>query len=356
LLVAAANDAGGRDNVTALIGGLPAAAPVAGGGRFAIPAWGSLTAALAGGLLLLVVALVAVRAFTGGPAVSTSNGAGGRVPPGSTTPTESPSPSVAPLSVAAPASPTTAATPAPAASALASSPLPPLRAPASPLNFSATAQGSHEILLRWAPGPVDASHSAPTGYRIVEYRSLPEWQGLGGVQALEAPPRTIGSPLSVGPDVRNHTMVGLAVSTTYCYAVYAQNAAGSSHSTEITCVGLPPVFYAWALSLGVGGRATTVRVGKAVEITARAELLLPPSAAGEYPLTKWTVSEVDAAGQATVVKTCSTTSSSTQTCRYQARFLSPTTMQFKVDGYTRERDWADPLLKHVQVTITWNAP
>jgi protein phosphatase len=354
LLVAAANDAGGRDNVTALIGGLPAAVPAAGGGRFAIPGWGSLTAALAGGLLLLVVALVVVRAFSGSGAASPALTRGGALAlPGPTSPHALPSASVAPASVAAVATPAAATTvPAPTTSAQVSSPPPPLRVSASPVNFSATAQGSTGILLRWVRGPVDASHSAPTGYRIVEYRSLPEWQGLGGVQALEAPPRTIGSPTPVGPGATSYQEVSLTPGTTHCYATYAANAAGSSPRTPIECVGLPPVFYAWALSLAVGVNATSVQVGKAVQITARAELL-PPSAAGEYPLTKWTVSEVDTAGQASVVKTCSTTSSPTQTCLYKARFLSPTTMQFRVDGYTRERDWAHPPLRQVQVTISW---
>ncbi len=356
LLVAAANDAGGRDNVTALIGGLPAAVPAAGGGRFAIPGWGSLTSALAGGLLLLVVALVVVRAFSGSGATSPAPTRGGALAlPGPTSPLALLSASASPATPAAQATPVATLVPTPAASAHASSPVPPLLSPASPVNFSATSQGGNGILLRWALGPVDTAHSAPAGYRIVEYRSLPEWQGLSGTQTLATPSRTIGSPTPVGPGATSYREVSLTPGTTHCYATYAANAAGSSPRTPIECVGLPPVFHAWALSLAVGGNATTVRVDKTVEIIATAELR-PPSDAGEYPLTKWTVSEVGAGGRATLVKTCSTTSSSKQTCLYRAMVKSPTTVHFRVDGYTHQRDWADPPLKQVQATITWTLP
>ena len=360
VLVAAANDAGGRDNVTALIGGLPAAAPAADGGRFAIPAWGSLTAALAGGLLLLVVALAVARAFTGSGAASPAPTRGGALAlPGPTSPLAVPSASVAPASVAAQATPTAATTiPAPAASAQVSSPPPPPRAPASPAAFSATLQGDHEILLRWAPGHVDATHSAVTGYRIVRFGSRPEWQGLSGIHALETPPRTMGSPTPVGPGATSYRAVSLTAGTTYCYAVYAENAAGPSSHTPIECVGIPPAVQAWDLSIGTVARPSmAVPVDRTVEVEAHAELRLALTAASEYPLTKWTISRVDAGGRATVVKSCSITpGASTQTCRYQATFASSTTVTFKVDGYTRERDWADPSLKHVQVTITWTLP
>ena len=356
LLVAAANDAGGRDNVTALIGGLPSAAPVAGGRRFAIPAWGGLTAALAGGLLFLVVALAVVRVFTGSGAASPAPTRGGALAlPGPTSPLNLPSASVGSASPAARATPVATPVPTPAASAQVSSPPPPLRAPASPVHFSATPHGSDEILLGWAPGPVDTAHSAPAGYRIVEYRSLPEWQGLGGNQALATPRRTIGT-LSVKPDVTNHTMAGLAAGTTHCYAVYALNAAGSSR-TAIDCAGLPPAVQAWDLGIGTVARASmAVPVGRTVEIEAHAQLRPALTAASEYPLTKWTISRVDAAGQATVVKTCSTTSSSTQTCRYQPTDRSPTTVTFRVDAYTHLRDWADLTDQRQQVTITWAPP
>jgi hypothetical protein len=225
------------------------------------------------------------------------------------------------------------------------------------VNFSATPQGSTGILLRWAPEPADTAHSGPAGYQIVEYRSLPEWQGLSDVRALETPATRIGTLMSVGLDVTSHMMAGLAAGTTHCYAVYAENAAGSSH-TAIDCVGLPPAVQAWDLSIGTVARASmAVPVDRIVEIEAHAQLRLAPTAASEYPLTKWTISRVDAGGRATVVKSCSITpGASTQTCLYQATFASSTTVTFRVDGYTRERDWADPSLKHVQATLTLTLP